>query len=111
MNKATLTSFKSWSSFMLIGRLRSDIDHPPYFLYRIMCDPLLNLPEVESFTCDDHYVHFQTLLKILPSVWISTFFSGREHIRERQIIDRSFGEFRLFLSDSWSFELGPDCRP
>ena len=45
MNKATLTSFKSWPSFMLIGLLLSDIDHPPYFLYRIICDPLLNLPE------------------------------------------------------------------
>ena len=36
---------KSRPSFMLIGRLLSEIDHPPYFLYRIMCDPLLNLPE------------------------------------------------------------------
>ena len=45
MNKAPLTSFKSWPSFLLIGRLLSDIDHPPYFLHRITCDPLLNLPE------------------------------------------------------------------
>ena len=46
VNKAPLTSFKSWPSFMLIGRLLSEIDHPPYFLYGIMCDPLLNLPEL-----------------------------------------------------------------
>ena len=46
MNKAPLTSVKSWPSFMLIGRLLSEIDHPPYFLYRIMSDPLLNLPEI-----------------------------------------------------------------
>ena len=46
VNKAPpLTCFKSWPSFMLIGRLISEIDHPQYFLYRIMCDPLLNLPE------------------------------------------------------------------
>ena len=49
MNKAPLTCFKSWPSFMLIGRLLSEIDHPPYFLYRIMCDPLLNLPELIIF--------------------------------------------------------------
>ena len=46
VNKAPLTCFKSWPSFMLIGRLLSEIDHPPYFLYRIMRDPLLNLPEL-----------------------------------------------------------------
>ena len=52
MNKAPLTSFKSWPSFLLIGRLLSDIDHPPYFLYRITCDPLLNLPETNGLPSD-----------------------------------------------------------
>ena len=50
MNKAPLTCFESWPSFMLIGRLLSEIDHPPYFLYRIMCDPLLNLPEYTKYS-------------------------------------------------------------
>ena len=55
LNKAPLTSFKSWPSFMLIGRLLSDIDQPPYFLCRITCDPLLNLPEDEAVfhVCSD----------------------------------------------------------
>ena len=29
VNKAPLTGFKSWPSFMLIGRSLSEIDHPP----------------------------------------------------------------------------------
>ena len=45
VNKAPLTCFKSWPSFMLIRRLLLEIDHPQYFSYGIICDPLFHLPE------------------------------------------------------------------
>ena len=63
MNKAPLTSFKSWPSFMLIGRLLPEMDHPPYCLYGIMRDPLLNLPEPEFITNFELSFFFDRLKK------------------------------------------------